>query len=68
MPIILLPPIFKMEGQRSQSNVFILLFHLLACCTFAGDILYQRYNIHTPGSGSWPGRLKYLTYINEVSI
>ncbi|CAB4012315.1 Transducin beta 3 [Paramuricea clavata] len=33
--------------------------------TFAGDILYQKSNIQTPGSVSWPGRLKYLTYINE---
>ncbi|XP_028405995.1 androgen-induced gene 1 protein-like [Dendronephthya gigantea] len=54
------------SGFRTQSNVFILLFHLLAFGTLAGDILYQRYNVATVGSQTWAGRLKYLTYIDEV--
>ena len=54
-----------METQRRGSNVFILLFHLLACGTFAGNILYQHYHIHIPRPKDWAGRSKYLTYINE---
>ena len=56
-----------MESRyRTGTNVLILLFHLLGFLTFAGDILYQRYNVSTLGIESWAGRLKYLTYINEV--
>ena len=51
---------------RRESNVFILLFHLLACGTFAGNIYYGHYYIHIPGSETWAGRAKYLTYIDEV--
>ena len=64
----MLPPtISKMaSNHRSGTNVLILLLHLLGLITFAGDILYQRYNVSTLGAKSWGGRLKYLTYINEV--
>ena len=56
------------SGHRTQSNVRILLFHLLAFSTLAGDIVYQHYNVFTVGSKTWAGRLKFLTYINEVGI
>ena len=59
--------IFKMEATRRESNVFILLFHLLAFGTFAGNIFYHHHYIHMPRPKDWAGRSKYLTYINEVS-
>ena len=67
MHVILPRSTIKMAAyQRSETTVHSLLFHVLAFSILLGNILYQHFNIITPATKIFPGRLKYLTYINEV--